>query len=351
MQQKTSFSVPDSPEVAAANAKKAQSFLSQHTIPPTPINYSVAYEYSSGRNESLQKEIDRQLERGNSLDSYFLNEIFTGYFLQQNSGALESQVTDINEILFETLKKLSNASDDFTGFEKLLETQADKLEHTTGSESLHGIVESILQATHQTLNKSSSLREHLDESNSEIKRLQKEMEALRKEATMDPLTGLYNRKALAERLDSLLNAEVETPLSVLMMDIDHFKRFNDTYGHLIGDEVIRRVAATIKKHTGEGKVAARFGGEEFTLVLPDTALDVAMNIAELIHKAVSQLVLVRRKTQEKLPRITISVGAVSMQAGEDRDDLLERADQALYMAKNNGRNQIVNERQMAAAIA
>lgn len=349
MQKESLLSIQDSPEIAAACYKTTSTFLAQHAIAPTPINYAVVYEYISGRSEPLKQEINQQLERGKLLDNYFLNELFERHLLQQNECSLESQVTGINNILSETLKNLSTSSDEFSGFEKMLETEASKLELPPETDSLHGIVNSILQVTQQTLSKSASLREHLEASNNEIQRLQKEMEELREEATTDPLTGLYNRKALADQLDRLIGAEVETPLSVLMMDIDHFKRFNDNYGHLIGDEVIRRVAATIKKHTGDDKVAARFGGEEFTLVLPDTGLEGAMDVAGSIHSAVSKLVLVRRKTQERLPGITISMGAVSMQAGEDRDDLLERADQALYMAKNNGRNQIVSERQLAAA--
>ena len=121
------------------------------------------------------------------------------------------------------------------------------------------------------------------------------------------------------------------------------QRFNDQFGHIIGDEVIRRVGMTMKELLREGDFPARFGGEEFTVLLPSTDMESAMEIAHALNQAVAKLTLIRRSTKERLPGITISVGAAQSRRDDDGETLLERADQALYLAKDAGRNRVVTE--------
>jgi len=348
---KTPTSFQDSSQEAEEYYNTAYRFLIKHDIPPTPANYTVAYEYAARRHAPLNEEIERQIGRGATLDSYFLSGLYERFFLSENADNLENHVTDIHAILYQALHGLTSATDDFKGYEELLEQQIEQLTSQPEMSSYKIIAAKLLQGTQQTLDNSTRLRTHLEESNHKISSLQQELEEVRQEAYTDGLTGLSNRKALTDRLDQLLEEQTQNsnPLSVLMLDIDHFKKFNDTYGHLIGDEVIRRVASTLMQYTDEDSMAARYGGEEFTLIMPNVAIEHALDVARAIHAAVANLVLVRRKTKERLPGITISVGAASMKQGEGRDDLLERADQALYMAKNNGRNQIYSELQLAAA--
>ncbi|MCM8884475.1 MAG: GGDEF domain-containing protein [Candidatus Thiodiazotropha sp.] len=130
---------------------------------------------------------------------------------------------------------------------------------------------------------------------------------------------------------------------MLMLDIDHFKQFNDNFGHMIGDEVIRRVGLIMKDAVGGEAFPARFGGEEFTVLLPTTDINNALTVAESIHQSIGNMVLVKRSTKEKLPSISVSVGAASFHQGDSFETLLERADQALYQAKAEGRNRIVSE--------
>ena len=330
---------------------KAYRLLVKHDIPPTPIHYTISYAFSTERMSDLNEEIDRQLDRGGTLDGYFFHGLFERHFLRDHMANLDHHVTDIHQILRQALQGLSDASDDFSNYEHLLENKLVELHQSPDSHAFKVIAASLLQATQETLENSNRLKDHLELSNQEIRKLQIELDEIREEAFTDGLTGLYNRKALTNKLDHLIEADASDPppLSLLMLDIDHFKRFNDTYGHLIGDEVIRRVAATLKLHADADMVVARYGGEEFTLVLPNTTLEQAMAFANSIHAAVAKLVLVKRKTQERLPGITVSVGAASWRDGEQRDDLLERADQALYLAKCNGRNQVIGEDQLCEA--
>jgi diguanylate cyclase len=333
--------------------QQACQLLDQYEIPPTPTNYTVAYEHATGRHAELNDEIARQLERGGVLDNYIFLGLFERYFLQEGADSLENQVSGIHEILHQALEGISTASDDFSSYEKLLESNIVELDQQPEGSDFKLIAANLLLATQQTLDKSSRLSQHLEQSNAEIQKLQSELEEIRQEANTDALTGLYNRKALTSRLDQMLNKANGSaqPLSILMLDIDHFKRFNDNFGHLIGDEVIRRVAATLKKLTHADAIAARYGGEEFTMVMPNASIDQAVEVGKSVNDAVAKLVLMRRKTRERLPSITVSVGVASMRQGEEQDDLLERADQALYHAKCNGRNQVVSERQLSATDA
>ncbi len=340
----------DSPKQTLEYYNQAQKFLLDNKIPPTPANYTVAYEYAADRHPALNQDIEKRLERGASIDSYFLASLFERHFIDNGLDKFDSHVTDINQILFQTLQGIGRASNDFDEYGKLLETQIGQLNEKPGITSFEVIADSLLQATKQTQQVSSRLKGQLEENNQEISKLQIELDQARLDACTDALTGLYNRKALNSKLDQLLDREVDfsTPLSVLMLDIDHFKKFNDSYGHLIGDEVIRRVGETLKQYTSEEHIAARFGGEEFILVLPNADIEQALDLANAIHKAVANISLIRRKSREKLPGVTISVGAASIKQGEERDDLLERADQALYVAKNSGRNRVMSEMQLSS---
>jgi len=172
----------------------------------------------------------------------------------------------------------------------------------------------------------------------------KAMQAMRLALT-DPLTGLGNRKYFDRMIDTavqnaLANGE---PLSLLMFDIDHFKSFNDSYGHLTGDQVLRLVGMSLRQTIKGQDITARYGGEEFAVVLPNTALRQALTVADHIRRAVMAKELKKKSTGEILGRVTISVGVSVLKAGDDTDALIERADSCLYAAKRNGRNRVVCE--------
>jgi diguanylate cyclase len=127
---------------------------------------------------------------------------------------------------------------------------------------------------------------------------------------------------------------------MLMGDIDHFKRINDTYGHMFGDQVIKGVAQIIHATVKGGDLAARFGGEEFAVFLPDTSLEDAVALAEKIRSSVGRMRIKRSGTQEFIDQITISLGAAGGRIGEGLEALIERADKSLYRAKQTGRNRV-----------
>jgi diguanylate cyclase (GGDEF)-like protein len=175
-------------------------------------------------------------------------------------------------------------------------------------------------------------------------------ERLRNQSIRDPLTGLFNRRYLEESLDLECSRAERSlqPLSVVMLDIDHFKRFNDTFGHEAGDVVLKSIAELLKASVRQGDIICRYGGEEFMLVLPVTGAPEAAALAERVRTAVKRLDLVHRG--QSMGNITVSLGVATNTGTKwKQNDIVEAADQALYAAKNAGRNRVeVFERKSTA---
>ncbi|MFV1852753.1 MAG: GGDEF domain-containing protein [Porticoccaceae bacterium] len=184
-----------------------------------------------------------------------------------------------------------------------------------------------------------------DQSSDEVSKLRDDLEKLKREALTDGLTGIANRKAFDEKLRDAAMATMESgqDLSVLLIDADFFKQINDLYGHQAGDQVIRVLAQTLQQNVKGRDTTARYGGEEFAIILPTTKLDDAIHVAENIRQSVEGLYVVSENRGEDIGKITVSIGVASFQMGEPLSRLLERADQALYLAKTSGRNQVMSE--------
>jgi diguanylate cyclase len=175
--------------------------------------------------------------------------------------------------------------------------------------------------------------------------MQESLEAARFESLTDPLTALANRKHFDMALERLMRSasEQRRPLALLLGDIDHFKSFNDKHGHQTGDQVLRLVAAALRQVITEADLAARYGGEDFAIILPDTSLRDALVLAEQARLAVMAKDLVKRSTGERLGRITMSLGVAVLQPQDTPESLIARADVCLYAAKAAGRNCIKSD--------
>jgi diguanylate cyclase (GGDEF)-like protein/PAS domain S-box-containing protein len=167
-------------------------------------------------------------------------------------------------------------------------------------------------------------------------------EALREQSIRDPLTGLYNRRYMEEALKQQLSRVTRQlhPMGIIMIDIDHFKRFNDTYGHAAGDALLRELGQFLQRHIRGEDIACRYGGEEFTLIMPDASREVAQQRAEQLRQATSQLRL--QGIAQFLDAITLSIGvAIYPEHGRTIDIVLRAADDALYRAKREGRDRVI----------
>jgi diguanylate cyclase len=210
---------------------------------------------------------------------------------------------------------------------------------------LRAVIERLIAGAKEMETSNRKLEARLSASREEIEQLQQNLETVRTESLTDPLTTLANRKFFDAELDRTV-AEAKAgyePLALLMCDVDHFKAFNDRFGHLTGDQVLRLVAVSVKRIVRGEDIAARYGGEEFAIALPKTALRSAISVADQIRRAVMNKELMKRSSGERLGRVTISIGVALLRPTDTPQSLLERADNCLYAAKHNGRNQVVAE--------
>jgi len=230
-------------------------------------------------------------------------------------------------------------------YDDSLSGATQKLNVARNREQVKAIVEMLVQSTREMRETNKALENRLTLSKTEINNLQQSLEAIRTESLTDPLTGLGNRKYFDRSIEAAVQAALasDEPLSLLMFDIDHFKSFNDSYGHLTGDQVLRLVGMSLKQTIKGQDITARYGGEEFAVVLPNTAIRQALTVADHIRRAVMAKELKKKSTGEILGRVTISVGVSMLRPDDDTDSLIERADACLYIAKRNGRNRVVCE--------
>jgi diguanylate cyclase len=212
-------------------------------------------------------------------------------------------------------------------------------------EQIRLIVQSLVTSTRQMQQANIDLESRLRETQQEISSLQRTIEAIRAESLTDPLTQVSNRKYFDAAIEKLLMdaGGGMNGFSLLVMDIDHFKTFNDTFGHLTGDQVLRLVALALKQNIKGQDIVARYGGEEFAIILPDTPLRAAVTLAEHIRRSVAGKELLKRSTGKNLGRLTVSIGVATYHDGDTAQTIVERADMCLYAAKHGGRNRVMCE--------
>ena len=327
-------------EQAKALAFRAVDFLLEHDVPPIPLSYGVAYEYLSGGSPDLCKTLDDFLHSGRKIDAFVLRDLHERHLAVDRSTPLRSVGNDLQNLLGELSQNIEEAGRGAEEFGQALDTTLDHLADEGDAHSLRDIASGLLVATHKARQRNEHLQQRLQVTLAESEKLKVELERHRREALIDPLTGLWNRRAMDTELDELMAIEPDAPLSLLMLDIDHFKRINDTHGHALGDAVLRHVAEAIRKCLRSEDHAVRYGGEEFLVLLPHTPLGEAARVAESIRTRVASLRLRRRSDNLMLEPFTVSLGVASRKPGDTRDSLLRRTDRALYRSKDLGRNRV-----------
>lgn len=311
-----------------------------------PRNYEIWYIYATGYNAALNKIINETLSRNGKLTEADLEQIYETYLSQnRTTERIDTVGTRVINEIDDVMNLITDALGMTSTFGHNLEGATQKLSGARDREQVKAVVEALVASTREMQETNRALETRLAASKQQINSLQHSLEAIRNESLTDTLTSLGNRKFFDRAIESAVAhaSQCGEPLSLLMLDIDHFKSFNDNYGHLTGDQVLRLVAMSLKQTTKGQDIAARYGGEEFAVVLPNTALRQALTVADNIRRAVMSKQLKKKSTGEILGRVTISVGVSMLQPGDDRERLIERADACLYAAKRNGRNRVICE--------
>jgi diguanylate cyclase len=317
--------------------------------PATPRHFEIWYTYATGYNRSLNEMINETLTRNGTLSEADIDQIYdTCFSANRFTDRIDRVGTKVKVEIEQVMTMIGDAAGNASHYTEDLASASQQLGAGGDAAGVRSIVEGLVEATRNMQMNNELLEARLNASKKEVTELQEHLEAVRTESLTDPLTSLANRKYFNDAIENAIaRAHAEgQPLALMLTDIDHFKRFNDSYGHLTGDQVLRLVAMSVKQHVKGQDTAARYGGEEFAIVLPNTALPDAVALADHIRRTVMNKDLMKRSTGEHLGRITISVGVAALQAGDTPARLIERADGHLYVAKRGGRNRVVSETEL-----
>jgi diguanylate cyclase len=320
----------------------------------SPRNYEVWYAYATGYNPSLNQTINETLARQGNLSENDLEQVYATYL---SPTRLSERIDSVNLRMMDEINQVMAMVDAAVGsansYSESLADASNRLGTARDRDGIRAIVESLVQTATEMKKNNETLEERLSASKQEINTLQENLEVVRHESLTDPLTGLSNRKFFDQSLVRCITESIERSeaLSLVMTDIDHFKSFNDTWGHLTGDQVLRLVALSVKQNVKGQDIAARYGGEEFAVILPNTVLRSALTVGDHIRRAVMSKELLKRSTGQNLGRVTISLGVAMLRRGDTAQTLISRADACLYAAKRNGRNRVICETDPEVSVA
>jgi diguanylate cyclase len=324
-------------------SKQSLERLLRDGLPPTPRNYAVYYEYCSGRNFALSNACDQLVAEG-KMSQQFCDEFYYKYILVDIEGDF---VRDADRTFDNELKKVLGlivASAKSTDqFGENLDSFSGELSRADSLGALRVSVEKIARETQNVAFQNEKLRKELSETSKQLSAVRDDYDRIHHEAQIDALTEIGNRKFFDREIVRTLSeaSQQDSALVLLMVDIDHFKKFNDMHGHLVGDQVLRLVARTLVENLKGRDVIARYGGEEFVIILPDTRLNDAERVANHLRNSLATKKVTKRGSNEVLGTVTISIGVAEYVKGEDSDTLIARADEAMYEAKQTGRNRVM----------
>jgi len=336
----------DEHERTMAFAEIALGQIKSLRLTAVPRNYEIWYVYATGSNPALNKIVNEVLARQGKLTESDLDHIYQTYLSPtRTTDRIDKVGVRIIHEIDDVMNVITDALGLTTNFSNHLADANQRLTQAASREQIKSVIEMLVRSTHEMQQTNKSLESRLAASKQQINDLQHNLEAIRAETMTDPLTGLGNRKYFDRAVIETVKQAKQSgePLSLLMFDIDHFKSFNDNYGHLTGDQVLRLVAMSLRQTIKGKDIIARYGGEEFAVVLPNTALRQALSVADNIRRAVMSKELKKKSTGEILGRVTISVGVSMLQPDDTTDSLIERADACLYAAKRSGRNRVICE--------
>jgi diguanylate cyclase len=326
-------------------AEAALAAMLRHGVPPNPRNYALWYAYARGTLPDLSRTLDILISNGMEFTAE-RNDGLIERFLGPDLSISALQHTEhLQAAVKQVIEHVETASGSARAYGRTLHDYSSQLDRGGNREDLAGVVAGLIAETQRVAARNEQLEAKLSRSSGEIEELRQDLAVVRQEAMTDALTGIANRKSFEQSLRRAASDALESgePLSLLFIDIDHFKRFNDTYGHQIGDQVLRLVARTLTDCVKGRDTTSRYGGEEFAITLPQTRLVDAAVLAEQIRQTMMRRKIVGKASGEDYGNVTLSIGVASYVPGETLSATMERADAALYCAKRRGRNRVIAE--------
>lgn len=329
-------------ELAENYVEKALANLRKHQIPPTPENLMVWYHYAQQDLPQLNRELEMVVQRGGNFSANICQQLYQRFFVEADRRQLDL----LREVIGNMISKFSvgatELEDGLNVFEQVLSQTDSELSSSPDARALKKLIEVVFAASSDLREKGAASRDRMVKMKAEIGQLQTAFNELERHALEDPLTGVANRRAF----DKIFKEHVESAkmsssnFCLLLVDIDNFKQFNDRYGHLMGDKVLRFIALKMRDVIKGQDFLSRFGGEEFAIILPNTVYGGGVALASAILKKIASAPLIINDG-EAIDPVTVSIGVADSLSGEECEALFRRADVALYKAKAQGRNRVI----------
>lgn len=329
----------DSIEQANKKISSVLKLLAQWYLPPTPINYAVAYDYISEKNTVLITAVDQQLLANNKLDAFFIEETYREYILGQ-SAFRDEIIDDIDDLVSDFQKSCQQSTKATRTLIKHVDQDLEKIE--SGDEyTIRAAVTHLKQATIAFKQEQLKLTKQIIASEQQTTSLKDELAEVRKELYMDPITGLYNKKALAKHFDAWITQDPAKQIAAVVINVDNFAQFSQKFGHLIGDVILSKIAAKVGRYVDDSGLPVRTGHDEFLILLPEMETSIASEIAEKIRQGVEKIRFISSKSGVRLPQMTISLGVSQFKQKEQLQSFVKRTRDALSQAQQTGKNQVV----------
>mgnify|MGYP003675488590 FL=1 len=274
-------------------------------IPATPINYAVTYGFLNKHSKPLNAALEKQLAHGKILDNFFLEEIYRQYILGQSAFRGEL-IDDLDEVLVDLQANSKQSAICTIRLVSQLDDNIARLKSTDKSDILTAIKQ-IRQTTQHFKHEQEKLVEQLSTTQQSTEALRDELDDVKKEIYLDPLTGLYNRKAMTKHLDLWLSADPTKQVAAIVVNIDQLTKMNQRLGPLVSDVLLTKIANKVRSYVGESGLPIRSAGDEFLILLPDVERIIAGEIAEKIRQGVEKLRFISSKSGIRLPPMTLSI--------------------------------------------
>ncbi|MFB3947384.1 GGDEF domain-containing protein [Aeromonas veronii bv. sobria] len=328
---------------SAAYLKQAVPLMIKYQIPTTPDNYHLWYNYVSASMPELNQAIDQAVKMQGTCSLTTCERLYHQYLAAQDEKQMEAMKLSLAAMANELGHSMQDAISDTGMFQEMLDKSFDKLSRIDDEgfslEDTMGILRELVRESRDVRMSTMHFRNQLSNAEKEIKELRAALNETRKLANEDALTNLLNRRAFDLELEGLIRSQ--HPFSLILADIDRFKNFNDEYGHLLGDQVLRAFSKRLRDACKEGVTSYRLGGEEFAMLVPHRSLALARQMAESMRRAIERMSILDRKSGRRIDHITASFGVGEFNGQESADCLVERTDKLLYKAKELGRNRVM----------
>ncbi len=315
-----------------------------HATPPFPNTYALWYAYVSGSNPEIITEIDEKAKRGDIISPYDINQLCETYLTAEDREAKQAEISqELERGMVKALKFFDQGVKQGSVFADRVGSISSALKEP-GSDH-NELLDRLMDENKKMLGSSQALKDCMLAARDHIQELTKRLTEISDESLRDGLTGVANRRAfnrkLAEAFERAMNERHN--LCLVLADLDHFKSVNDTYGHQAGDSILQAFAKLLVENVKGGDTVARYGGEEFAIILPEISTFDAHNLMTQIRHKYSKLRMRERKSKAEITRLTASFGISCMHDVDSPEDMISRADELLYQAKDAGRNTVKTE--------